>query len=261
MILFSLSFIWLCGIISYEIFVSSQFVPHNKINMRFRKTIRLAETQPIRMVHAPYNLPVLHPLNSSVQHNLQSKNVIFSFTVGFCPKDPPFLMSARKFFSGDIVIAVGDTCRKYFIQKLIDYGVIIYVIPLKRLQNDIEYVFSSLPENASLPAPILRYYIYQYWASIYNTDANILISDFRDVFFQKNPFSYKNELWLTSRASIAVALEVYPNKIIKNCNFNRPWVAKCFGSRAAGFIDRFTVSCSGVTIGTRDSILVYVRIH
>lgn len=59
-------------------------------------------------------------------------------------------------------------------------------------------------------------------------------------------------------ARLAVSLEFYPNKVIESCPFNYGWIESCYGRQAAKAIARHVVSCSGVTLGARNSILVYV---
>ena len=55
-----------------------------------------------------------------------------------------------------------------------------------------------------------------------------------------------------------MSLEYYPNKVIETCPFNYGWIKSCYGKRAATAIGRSVVSCSGVTLGSKHSILVYV---
>ncbi len=38
--------------------------------------------------------------------------------------------------------------------------------------------------------------MYQHWAKLYDENVLIMLSDFRDVFFQSNPFSYKISDWV-----------------------------------------------------------------
>ena len=54
-------------------------------------------------------------------------------------------------------------------------------------------------------------------------------------------------------------LEFYPNKVIESCPFNYGWIQSCYGRQAAQAVARHVVSCSGVTLGARNSMLVYVR--
>jgi hypothetical protein len=48
-----------------------------------------------------------------------------------------------------------------------------------------------------IPVTLLRYYIYQLWALSYPESTEIMLSDYRDVFFQSNPFKYKVRITTT----------------------------------------------------------------
>jgi hypothetical protein len=52
--------------------------------------------------------------------------------------------------------------------------------------------------------------------------------------------------------------EAYPNKVIYRCVFNGGWISNCYGEEGLRKVGSNTVSCSGVTMGTRDAILAYV---
>ena len=116
--------------------------------------------------------------------------------------------------------------------------------------------FAGQKEDFSIN--MIRYYLYQWWALLYSNEALIMISDFRDVFFQSNPFLYRTYEWLPPDYSLIVFQEPYPNKVIYRCPFNSGWIAACYGEKAMKKIGSNTVSCSGVSMGTRDGILVYV---
>lgn len=104
---------------------------------------------------------------------------------------------------------------------------------------------------------LIRFFLYQLWSEFYDSSSLILLSDFRDVFFQSNPFDYKRELWTGAASSMAVFQEAYPNKMIYRCPFNSGWIKNCYGKRAYEMVSGNMVSCSGTTIGKRDAILVY----
>lgn len=59
---------------------------------------------------------------------------------------------------------------------------------------------------------------------------------------------------------LAISLEFYPNKVMRNCPFNSGWVRTCYGKAALKAISAFAVSCSGVTLGSKTAIMVYVSI-
>jgi hypothetical protein len=46
-------------------------------------------------------------------------------------------------------------------------------------------------------------------------------------------------------------------QVINRCPFNGGWVRSCYGEEGLQRIGTHTVSCSGVTLGTRDAMLVY----
>lgn len=104
---------------------------------------------------------------------------------------------------------------------------------------------------------MMRFYLYQWWSMIYEEDSLILVSDFRDVFFQSNPFDYKRETWGPPNYQLVVFLEAFPNKMIYRCPHNSGWIKDCYGSDALSVVSDNMVSCSGITIGTRDALLVY----
>ena len=110
---------------------------------------------------------------------------------------------------------------------------------------------------ARVSANMLRYQLYQYWASLYDSSAIIMLTDFADVLFQSNPFTYMRNEWMPPRSQLAIFQEMYPNKILKDCPFNSGWIKYCYGLEALEKIGLNTVSCSGVTMGTRDAIFVY----
>lgn len=56
---------------------------------------------------------------------------------------------------------------------------------------------------------------------------------------------------------MVVFQEAYPNKVIYRCPFNGGWIQGCYGMENFKKVASNTVSCSGVSIGTRDAILVY----
>ena len=45
--------------------------------------------------------------------------------------------------------------------------------------------------------------------------------------------------------------------MIYRCPFNRRWISACYGPDATARVDQNLVSCSGVSMGTRDAILSY----
>lgn len=133
----------------------------------------------------------------SVAHNSDSKFVIFTISL----KDElsmknvqGFVGTARKAgFDGDIVLAahpkVNNGIKKY-LQK---QHVSVYGLDVKCTGSNPREVCTLHEEfeTNAVPIAMLRFYIYQWWAMQYDSSTVIMLSDFRDVFFQANPFAYK----------------------------------------------------------------------
>ena len=93
---------------------------------------------------------------------------------------------------------------------------------------------------------------------MYSTGALILLSDYTDVVFQSNPFTYKTKQWTPPRYDLAVFQEAFPNNMIYRSPYNSRWRQSCYTDEVYEEIAYNPVSCSGTTMGTRDAILVYV---
>lgn len=61
-----------------------------------------------------------------------------------------------------------------------------------------------------------RYFFYEKWASHYQQSSLILLSDFRDVIFQADPFGYHIDDWYPDH-QLAVYQEFYPNMVRNIC--------------------------------------------
>lgn len=86
----------------------------------------------------------------------------------------------------------------------------------------------------------------------------MMIADTRDVIFQSDPFAYQRNEWENSE--LVLFLESQPNKVINRCIYNGGWVRSCYGEEALKRIGHNPVSCSGVSMGSRNGIMVYSMI-
>lgn len=148
------------------------------------------------------DMPLLREWNGSASHNPTSKHVIFSLNfpdrVFGMYKIESFLGSARKFHDGDIVLALPINAKKEFVQAVSRYDVIVYFLDVREVagpQDVPMFYFSHLSSDTAVPLAQTRYMLYQYWALKYHRQTTILVSDFRDVFFQSNPFIYAEDVW------------------------------------------------------------------
>ena len=128
--------------------------------------------------------------------------------------------------------------------------------------NNYKCVFADLPEHAQgIPYSVnmMRIFLYKWWATNYHEDAKILLSDFRDVVFQSNPFNYMPSSW--NNYPLVIFHEQYPNNMIYRSMFNKGWLQKCYGNEAYEKIAYNVVSCSGTVLGSRNGILAYVSMN
>jgi len=109
----------------------------------------------------------------------------------------------------------------------------------------------------------IRYALYEYWLKHYDENSFILILDFRDTFFQGNPFqafgSYESRDKSNPQYVLQVFAENHKVKTIGNCVFNSMWVGKCFGKPALEAVKEKAVICSGSTLGSFLAVSYYVR--
>lgn len=124
-------------------------------------------------------------------------------------------------YQGDIVVAVFPKSNENFIKVLKLYNCIIYTLDPECVgeSHDKKCSFSVGDNTPPVSINMIRFYMYQWWAKKYLPTALILVSDFRDVFFQSDPFTYQTADWAPQRSSTPIAKfvafqEPYPNKVI-----------------------------------------------
>lgn len=168
-------------------------------------------------------------------------------------------------YTGDIVVAVDKNSQAAFIDTLHLNKCIVYVVEAECSGPETGHRVCSLrgeQSTAKFSINMIRYHLYRWWAMKYEEEATLLISDFRDVFFQSNPFEYrKGDIYgryvHAPVHDLIVYQEAHPLKSIKRCVFNAGWVRNCYGADALKSIGHHPVSCSGVSMGTRNGILAY----
>ena len=179
-----------------------------------------------------------------------------------------FVGSLRKIgYKDDIVLAVSPPSKmKPGVEEYVkETDVVAYGFDVDcegkdncKLQDD----FLGYPD----PRPMrtfanIRYALYEYWLQYYSEQSYILILDFRDTFFQGNPFaSFGN---IKERNPSKYELQLFEeNAKVKNigiCVYNSLWVGRCFGKPALEKIKHNPVLCSGSTLGSFRAITYYVR--
>eukprot|EP01038_Epipyxis_sp_PR26KG_P006405 gene6405-8816_t len=228
-------------------------------NLNAKKAQRLASLARSAEKNQPPIVMSLKPWN--LFHNFSSNAI---FTTAICDKEGnrmdvvQFFGTARRYIGYDIdLVAVvrPSNNNEDFLKALQKYKVITYEVVAPCFGSDLMHCqFEGLQFNSSIN--MLRYYIYQYWSLMYAEESIIIISDFLDVFFQGNPFTYRSLEW-QGKYEFITYLEAFPNMIIGNNIFNYGWIESCYGPTAADSVKDQIVSCSGTSMGTRNAILGY----
>jgi hypothetical protein len=197
------------------------------------------------------------PDKDSSQHNAKGPAIFTAAMSHLQGKNVArmFAQTARNAgYEGDIVLAILADSPEEFLHALNMANCTIYKLR-PHCQGDL-CGFPGL--KFKLTIHMLRYFFYQWWARFYEPDALILLSDFRDVFFQSNPFTYRTFEWAPPVANLIVFQEPYPLKELYRCPINQLWIEGCYGLEGYQRIGSNPISCSGTTMGTRNGILVYV---
>jgi hypothetical protein len=92
---------------------------------------------------------------------------------------------------------------------------------------------------------------------------NVLMIDVRDSYFQSDPFTFMQAPGSVSDGGkrhqfhVFNGVESFP---IADCGWNSGWVKSCFGNTVLQDIGHKRIICSGVSVGTFDAVLKYLRI-
>ena len=112
-------------------------------------------------------------------------------------------------------------------------------------RRDLEYKLEGLQS--------LRYGHYLDYLDGPGADADfVMVSDIRDVLFQADPFD-------GAVGELEVFLEA-DHVTVGAEPFNRRWIRQLYGRRRLAKLAAVTVSCSGVTLGTRSGMRRYLRL-
>jgi len=172
---------------------------------------------------------------------VERTNLILGLAAGYHYGDVrPFLASlAETGFEGECVLFVSNTTRN--LDRIADHDVTI--IPLERRPG-----LENVPFNA------LRYFLYlEFLSGVGHEYGKILISDVRDVIFQRDPFSYS---W---KEGINCTLEDR-RMTIGECPHNSHWIREHLGEDALFTVSGAPISCSGTTVADHESMVRYLEI-
>ena len=224
----------------------------------------------------PYSLPT--PLWPSPTHVVQN-DAVLALAVNYRIIDyVRFVGSLRRSgFGGDIVLAVAANMEQRCKQCkdfLMAMDVIAYPVAFNcskaggrgsvKQSTSCEW---HQEQDIALPLAIIRHELYLSWASLYSRESRLLILDFRDTFFQRDPFESlplgRQKEWLNPKTGQLekypfeqmLVLEHWPYKRMSNCPFNAWWVRGCWGMEEFKPMRNHPILCSGSYFGTRDGMI------
>lgn len=141
-----------------------------------------------------------------------------------------------------------------------------FLYPMNQLYARLVNFLASRQEGdpyvakARLAAKILNVYCvrfplyYVHLAQNRGRYANVMITDVRDVIFQRDPFDFE-----IGEEDLCCFLED-ARTLIKDCAFNTKWLEWGFGPGAVSEVGDNITSCSGVTIGSYRAMMHYLQV-
>jgi hypothetical protein len=217
------------------------------------------------------------------KHRPQSDAVI-TFAVGYSlEKIIYFIVSLLNTgYNGDIVIGtatdVDNLTRSFFEAHSSPWNMVIYEIPLAYVKNgdyNVVDMYKATNHTASSPwqmlrdsrpprhAAIIRYEYYYEWAALYHHNSRILLTDSRDVFFQRNPFEMMTSCMSKTLFVFDSGQGYNGNSRSMTIEESLPdytWIKKAYGrTEVLGEIKNKISSCSGTTLGGQAAVAMYAR--
>jgi len=179
-------------------------------------------------------------------------------------------------YTGDIVIAVEHDIKSKESGRVFEYlenlDVVLYPVQVN-CGGDIRVksreqgcLWTGLdgktkdPSGIERPIALIRYNVYLALAEMYYPDAWILLSDYRDVFFQDDPFKFVPASVPAGEKPLWVFEEDKRSQTMGTCPFNRGWVTSCWGKHAVDRFEKDPIRCSGNTMGTQEAIVIYNQV-
>ncbi|MBD2312917.1 hypothetical protein H6G20_14695 [Desertifilum sp. FACHB-1129] len=153
---------------------------------------------------------------------------------------------------------------KWAMKKIYPYHRLVNLYPINRLNYWIvkklttgkRGSYRTKAQIASLFVHVMcvRYPLYYLYLSKYGHQYDkIMLTDVRDVIFQRDPFDFE----IGDRLCCFFEEE---GKTLDVGDANTEWIAQGFGTEALQEIGHCRTSCSGTTIGSRDAILNYLEV-
>ncbi|MHA1299680.1 MAG: hypothetical protein ACTSO9_09615 [Candidatus Helarchaeota archaeon] len=185
------------------------------------------------------------------------KNLILGVAKGYNYDEiKPFIISLKNSgFEGDLCLFVSNINMKTY-KSLIKQGVKLVSFtdefPFIPNISDIKRILPNISFN-KMDVDCSRYIMYYIYLFIHGKKySNVMLTDVRDVAFQRDPFDFKHI------NGLCCFLEDKHMKINK-CGVNSGWIKHAFGEKILEEIGHNYISCSGVTIGETSRVMKYLK--
>lgn len=159
----------------------------------------------------------------------------------------------RSGYRGHVCLFAGPNIGRVTIARLRRHG-----IEVIRYRERFPFLDSPNPASPSwLPAPIhiwnYRHFLYHdYLLNNPGRFRNVLLSDVKDVVFQRDPFDFA----IGDRLYVAMENAAIP---IGECPWTGDWIVAAFGTSALEQLGPEAMSCAGTTLGPAERITAYLR--
>ncbi len=143
--------------------------------------------------------------------------------------------------------------KAYFLNRINYLWSNLLVKILGALSPEKEFIIKSNITKRFVNTSCVRYPLYYLYLSRYGQNySKIMLTDVRDVLFQRNPFDFEFE------DGLCCFLED-EGQTIGSSEGNMAWLRQGFGDRIISQIADKGISCSGTTIGSHASIMRYLE--
>ena len=201
-----------------------------------------------------------------------TNDVIMALGFGYQQKEFARFVSTLRMtgYGGDIVLATEPEHRmksgvaKYLErEKVLAYGFEYACVKKKRRRLLMTPAGCTLTNwykdgdtRGPRPLALARYEMYRSWLLNYASSSWGIVFDFRDTFFQKDPFTLVDRS--PGQPNLHLFAENRQVKTVGNCVFNSGWL-RCWGKQTPRQFSNRSVVCSGSTMGSRDALLAYTE--
>ncbi|GAB3637405.1 hypothetical protein GCM10027422_29950 [Hymenobacter arcticus] len=164
-----------------------------------------------------------------------------------------FLSLFKTPFKGKAVLYAGPNTGESSIKKLESIGVEVI-----RYNTIFPYIAKPHPDNFKLlPDPIhiynFRHFLYlDYLLKHEGEFEKVLLTDVRDVVFQRDPFDFNME------NALYVAMESRTRKTA-DCQYNSAWIKNGYGEEVMLEMAPHIISCAGTTLGPTHRVKTYLE--